>query len=45
MINMGKMEIKVDDDGWTCRTRDGKPSAHYENAIAITDEGLEILTI
>ena len=45
MINMGKKEIKVDDDGWTCRTRDGKPSAHYENAIAITDEGIEILTL
>lgn len=45
MINMGKKDIKIDDDGWTCRTRDGKPAAHYENAIAITEEGIEILTL
>lgn len=44
MINMGKKSIITDDDGWTTRTRDGKPSAHYENTIAITDDGVEILT-
>ena len=45
MINMGRKEIVIDDDEWTTRTRDGKPSAHYENTIAITDEGVEILTL
>lgn len=45
MINMGKKEIVIDDDEWTTRTRDGRPSAHYENTIAITDEGVEILTL
>lgn len=45
MINMGKKDIVIDADGWTTRTKDGKPSAHYENTIAITDEGIEILTL
>lgn len=45
MINMGKKEITFDDDGWTTRTFDGKPSAHYENTIAITDDGIAILTL
>ncbi len=43
MINMG--DYHVDIDGWKCVTRDGKPSAHYENTIAITDDGVEILTL
>ena len=45
MINMGRKEIEIDDDEWTTRTCDGKPSAHYENTIAITDDGVEILTL
>lgn len=45
MINMGRKEITIDDDDWTCRTLDGKPSAHYENTIAITKNGIEILTV
>lgn len=43
MINMG--DYHVDIDGWKCVTSDGKPSAHYENTIAITDNGVEILTL
>ena len=43
MINMGSHEIII--DGWKCVTRDGKPSAHYENTIAITASGVEILTL
>lgn len=35
MINMGSKNIKMDSDGWTVRTRDGKPSAHYEHCIAV----------
>lgn len=42
MINAGSYEIKI--RGWDCRTVDGKPSAHYENTVLITDEGVEILT-
>lgn len=45
MINLGKKEVVFESDGWTCRTRDKKASAHYENTVAITDEGVEILTI
>jgi methionyl aminopeptidase len=35
MINMGSKNIVQERDGWTCRTRDRKPSAHYEHSIAI----------
>ena len=44
MINMGTRFIKQDKDGWTIRTTDGKPSAHYELAVAITKEGADILS-
>ena len=43
MINMGRHEINL--NGWSCKTRDGLPSAHYENTVAFTDDGLEILTL
>ena len=43
MINMGGYEVDI--DGWKCVTRDGKPSAHYENTIVITANGVEILTL
>lgn len=42
MINMGTYEIKV--NGWDARTADGLPSAHYENTVLITKNGVEILT-
>jgi methionyl aminopeptidase len=45
MINLGKKEVVFERDGWTCRTHDKKASAHYENTVAITDEGVKILTI
>ncbi|MBQ4443327.1 MAG: type I methionyl aminopeptidase [Clostridia bacterium] len=45
MINMGGKEVYTARDGWTVRTVDGKPSAHYENTILITQEGVEILTL
>lgn len=35
MINMGRRELVFEKDGWTTRTIDGKPSAHFENAVAI----------
>jgi len=44
MINIGKYEVKELSDGWTFVTVDGKPSAHFEHTIAVTDEGPVILT-
>ncbi len=45
MINLGTREVYSLSDGWTVVTRDGKPSAHYENTIAITDNGPKLLTL
>ncbi|TAH30193.1 MAG: type I methionyl aminopeptidase [Cytophagales bacterium] len=44
MINLGKKEIIEDEDGWTIRTKDGKPSAHFEHTVAILNGQVEILT-
>jgi len=44
MLNMGTYEVKTDRDGWTCRTADGMPSAHYENTVLVTENGYELLT-
>ena len=44
MINLGSKNIVIAGDGWQCRTRDRKPSAHYEHTITITPEEPEILT-
>ena len=44
MINLGTGSVRFLDDGWTCVTADGKPSAHYENTIFITENGPEVLT-
>ena len=45
MFNMGTREVKLDKDGYTSRTKDGKPSAHFEHTIVITKGDPEILTI
>lgn len=45
MINAGDYKVKFLSDGWGVKTIDGKPSAHYENTVAITDSGVEILTL
>lgn len=45
MINQGTWRCKVLDDGWTAITQDGKRSAQFEHTIALTPEGVEILTI
>lgn len=37
MINLGSKNIVIESDGWTCRTRDRKPSAHYEHTLAVQD--------
>jgi methionyl aminopeptidase len=44
MINMGTSEVRLLDDGWTVRTADGMPSAHFEHTVLITKDGPEILT-
>lgn len=44
MINAGKSPVIFDDDDWTVRTRDGSYSAHYENTVALTEDGAIILT-
>ena len=44
MINYGKKDIVTLDDGWTIKTKDGKPSAHFEYTVAITEEGAEVLS-
>ena len=44
MFNMGGDDVFVADDNWTVRTSDGALSAHFENTIAVTEEGPEILT-
>ncbi|MFC2098596.1 type I methionyl aminopeptidase [Bacteroidota bacterium] len=44
MINLGTRYIQQDKDGWTIRTRDGKPSAHYELAVAVTDGEPDVLS-
>jgi methionyl aminopeptidase len=45
MINMGQKEIYMERDGWTIKTKDGLPSAHYENTVFVTKLGVEILTL
>lgn len=44
MINLGVKQVKYDDDGWTIRTKDGKPAAHYEHTICVRKEKAEILS-
>lgn len=45
MINMGTHDVYILDDGWTIVTADNLPSAHYENTVAITEDGVEILSL
>lgn len=44
MINLGTYKVKTLGDDWTVVTIDGKPSAHFEHTVAITENGPEILT-
>ena len=44
MINMGSKNIVTERDGWTCRTRDRKPSAHFEHSIAIHNGKPDVLS-
>ena len=44
MINMGKKDIYQEDDGWTIKTKDGLPSAHFEHTIVVGKEKADILS-
>ena len=45
MINAGKYDVKILDDGWTAVTKDKSLSAQFEHTIGITDDGNEIFTL
>ena len=45
MLNEGTEKIVTKEDGWTICTEDGKPSAHFEHTVTVTEKGVEILTI
>ena len=45
MVNEGSYDVVWLDDDWTVVTEDGSLAAHYENTIAITEDGCEILTL
>ena len=45
MINAGTYDVEMLDDGWTIVTKDNRPSAHYENTVLITEDGVEILSL
>jgi len=44
MINMGTKDVVQERDGWTIRTKDKKPSAHYEHMVAVYEDRTEIVT-
>lgn len=44
MINLGTKQVVFEKDGWTVRTRDRKPSAHFEFAVAVRKGGADVLT-
>ena len=44
MINLGSKNVVFENDGWTVRTKDRKPSAHFEHCIAIRPNGPDILS-
>jgi len=44
MVNAGTHRVTVGEDGWTVRTADGKPSAHFEHTIVVTTGEADILT-
>ena len=45
MVNVGSEEVYEMPDGWTVKTRDRSLSAHYENTVALTSEGIVITTL
>ena len=44
MLTLGRADVRVLDDDWTVVTEDGRPAAHFEHTIALTDDGPVVLT-
>lgn len=44
MINLGKRDVYTESDGWTVRTKDGKPSAHFEHDVCIRKGKADVLS-
>jgi len=44
MVNMGSPAVRTAGDGWTVKTRDGLPSAHFEHTVAVVAGGADVLT-
>jgi methionyl aminopeptidase len=44
MVNMGKYDVTIRDNGWTAVTLDGSLSAHFEHTVAITENGADVLS-
>jgi methionyl aminopeptidase len=44
MINLGKKDVFTEADGWTIRTKDGKPSVHFEHDVCVRKGKAEILS-
>lgn len=45
MVNLGRADIEIADDGWTAVAKDRKPSAHFEHTVLVTAQGPQILTL
>lgn len=45
MINQGRASVKIEEDGWSVVTRDGKLSAQFEHTVAVTRNGFHVLTL
>jgi methionyl aminopeptidase len=45
MLNQGHHEVETEDDGWTVVTSDGKLSAQFEHTVAVTANGVQVLTL
>lgn len=45
MVNMGKSDVVIKSNGWTAATKDGSLSAHFEHTVAITESGVDILSL
>ncbi len=45
MVNQGTRRVETEDDGWTVVTGDGKLSAQFEHTVAVTADGVEVLTL
>ena len=45
MLNEGRRTVHTEDDGWTVVTTDGKLSAQFEHTVAVTRNGVQVLTL